>query len=328
MRDIIGSDAAASHRFPGWTVTAEIAASGGVKTEDTPFTVAVSSLIGNDTDADGDPITFVSVQGAVGGTVSEAGGYITFMPAANYFGAASFTYTIRDSAGLTDTATASFNINNVNDAPVLDLDANNSTIGGGGSLVTYNPGGAAIRLTDTDVSIADVDNPNILGANISLLNAQAGDALGFSGALPGGITYSNFGTTIALSGPASHADYAAAIETITFSSSNGSTAQRSVSVTILDGDGGAMATTALININRAPAITSVENGSVTEDSQLIRLQCLVQSGLRAIRQRLVKQCGDVVPCAESAQRLHVPFLHVPHQRLCVPDHLNERRAAL
>ena len=123
LRDIIGSGLPPQVVFTGGTVTAEVAATGGVKTEDTPFKIAVSSLIGNDTDADGDPITFVSVQGAVGGTVSEAGGYITFTPAANYFGAASFTYTIRDSAGLTDTATASFNINNVNDGPVLDLDS-------------------------------------------------------------------------------------------------------------------------------------------------------------------------------------------------------------
>ena len=212
---------------------------------------------------------------------------------------------------------------------MLDLDANDSTIGGGASLVTYSPGGAAIRLTDTDVSIADVDNTNIMGANITLLNAQAGDALGFSGALPGGITYSNFGTQIALSGPASHADYAAAIETITFSSSNASTAQRSVSVTILDGDGGAMATTALININSAPAITSVENGSVTEDSQLIYGPNVVfNPGFEQSANGWSSSAGTSSLVPNSAQRLHVPFLHVPHQRLCVPDHLNERRAAL
>ena len=74
LRDIIGNGLPPRIVFTGGTVTAEVAASVGVKTEDTPFTVAVSSLIGNDTDADGDPITFVSVQGAVGGTVSQSGG--------------------------------------------------------------------------------------------------------------------------------------------------------------------------------------------------------------------------------------------------------------
>ena len=112
----------------------------------------MSSLTGNDSDADGDPITFVSVQGAVGGTVSLSGGYITFTPAANYFGAASFTYTIRDSAGLTDTATASFNINNVNDGPVLDLD---STMPDRNSVTIATAGGSAVRVTSANVSIAD-----------------------------------------------------------------------------------------------------------------------------------------------------------------------------
>ena len=51
-----------------------------------------------------------------------------FEPTANYVGAASFTYTIRDSFGATDTATVSFNITNVNDAPVIDLDADNSSL--------------------------------------------------------------------------------------------------------------------------------------------------------------------------------------------------------
>ena len=73
LRDIIGSGLPEHIVFTGGTVTASVAATGGVKTEDTPFKIAVSSLIGNDTDADGDPITFVSVQGAVGGTVSEIG---------------------------------------------------------------------------------------------------------------------------------------------------------------------------------------------------------------------------------------------------------------
>ena len=74
LRDIIGNALPPRIVFTGGTVTAEVAATGGVKTEDTPFTIAVSSLIGNDSDPDGDPITFVSVQGAVGGSVSLSGG--------------------------------------------------------------------------------------------------------------------------------------------------------------------------------------------------------------------------------------------------------------
>ena len=69
---------------------------------------------------------------------------------------------------MTDTATASFNITNVNDAPVLDLDANDSTIGAGASLKTFTIGGPAVQVTDSDVSITDSDNTTMAGATISL----------------------------------------------------------------------------------------------------------------------------------------------------------------
>ena len=62
----------------------EFTASVAGYTEDTAFTVAASVLTGNDSDLKGDPITLVSVQGAVHGIVSLSGGNITFMPAELY----------------------------------------------------------------------------------------------------------------------------------------------------------------------------------------------------------------------------------------------------
>src|SRR5690606_32558953 len=68
-------------------------------------TISTSSLLANDSDVDGDEISFVSAQNAVNGTVSLSGSNVIFTPTAGFEGTGSFTYTIRDQAGLTSTAT-------------------------------------------------------------------------------------------------------------------------------------------------------------------------------------------------------------------------------
>lgn len=60
-------------------------------------TISSSVLLANDTDAEGDTISIVSVQDAVNGTVSlDNHGNVIFTPDAGYAGDASFTYTITD----------------------------------------------------------------------------------------------------------------------------------------------------------------------------------------------------------------------------------------
>ena len=85
--------------------------------EDTPFVFLASTLLDNDTDVNGDHLTVTSVQGAVNGSVVMVNGEVTFTPDANFFGMASFTYTVSDGKGGTDTATVRLNICAVNDAP-------------------------------------------------------------------------------------------------------------------------------------------------------------------------------------------------------------------
>ena len=66
-------------------------------TEDTAVTYTAAQLLGNDTDVDGDTLTIASVTSGTGGTaVLNANGTVTFTPAANFHGAASFTYTVSD----------------------------------------------------------------------------------------------------------------------------------------------------------------------------------------------------------------------------------------
>jgi hypothetical protein len=75
----------------------------------------------NDSDVDGDTLTVSSVtQGAHGSVAITGGGTgVSYTPAANYFGPDSFTYTIGDGQGGSDTATVDITVTNVNDNPVL-----------------------------------------------------------------------------------------------------------------------------------------------------------------------------------------------------------------
>jgi DNA/RNA endonuclease G (NUC1) len=79
----------------------------------------------NDSDVDGDTLTVTAVtQGANGSVaITNGGADVSFTPNANYFGPDSFTYTVEDGNGGSDTATVNVTVTNVNDAPVLTSSA-------------------------------------------------------------------------------------------------------------------------------------------------------------------------------------------------------------
>jgi cysteine-rich repeat protein len=102
---------------------APVAVDDAVRTsEDAVLTLAVGDLLGNDRDVDGDPLTVAAVGDATGGTVVLGDAGIVFTPAADFHGAASFTYTISDGAA-SATATVALAIAAVNDAPVAAGDS-------------------------------------------------------------------------------------------------------------------------------------------------------------------------------------------------------------
>jgi hypothetical protein len=85
--------------------------------EDTMLTVADATLLANDSDPEHHTLAISTVGNAVHGTVSRSGSSVTFLPAANYNGPASFDYTITDGL-LTSTATVAVTVNAVDDPPV------------------------------------------------------------------------------------------------------------------------------------------------------------------------------------------------------------------
>jgi VCBS repeat-containing protein len=158
-------------------------------TEDTVLTIAPATLLGNDTDVDsGDVLSVFSVQDAVGGTVALVGGNIVFTPTPQYSGAASFTYTVRDSQGASSTATVNVNVAAVADAPTLVIDTATSTSGTVTSPVLPPSTGLTRAFYD---NIASVDTSN--AGNISTLENAVENATPTSSSVVTNVTLATIG---------------------------------------------------------------------------------------------------------------------------------------
>ncbi|HEX8571752.1 MAG TPA: cadherin-like domain-containing protein [Allosphingosinicella sp.] len=215
------------------------------------------------------------------------GGLLTYVPAAGTGGQSpTFQYAVKDNGGTlnsgidTDPSASTFTITITasNAAPVVDLDSDG---GGTGFASAYSEGGAAAAISDTDVVITDADSgDDIVSATITITNPELGDALNV-GTLPATVTvHTNTGTMVRLVAAAgtSAADFATAIEAITFSSSSddptdkGTNLSRSITVTVNDGDSesaAATATIAITDVNDAPAGTSSTITAVEDSFRLL-----------------------------------------------------------
>lgn len=82
------------------------------------------NVLGNDSDPNGDAMRVISAGSAAhGATAVNADGTISYMPAANFNGHDSFTYTVRDAHGATSSALVTVAVGAVNDAPVAKSDS-------------------------------------------------------------------------------------------------------------------------------------------------------------------------------------------------------------
>jgi cysteine-rich repeat protein len=85
--------------------------------EDTPLDLTSATLVGNDTDPEGQALSVTAVSDATNGSVALVGSTVTFTPAADFSGTATFTYTVSDGVA-TDTGLVTITVTPVNDAPV------------------------------------------------------------------------------------------------------------------------------------------------------------------------------------------------------------------
>jgi Ca2+-binding RTX toxin-like protein/ABC-type uncharacterized transport system ATPase subunit len=176
--------------------------------------------------------------------------------------------------GTDPSLTQNTTINLGNQAPMVDLNG-----GGDGTNAdqSFFQGGPAVGIASSVLSITDPDDATLISATIVLTNAKPSDSLLVSGALPSGLT-SNITTgpgtiTVALSGNASRADYTAAIQQVRFDNTSGTpdTADRTVTVTVHDGDDSSNSATTTVHfdslddapVNTVPGTQNVEANTAT-----------------------------------------------------------------
>jgi len=95
----------------------------GVHDEDTNWTTTISKLLANDSDIDGDALTLIDLNQPQHGTVViNPDSTVTYTPDMDYSGPDSFSYTIADPSGATDTVTVQLTVLPVNDPPVASGD--------------------------------------------------------------------------------------------------------------------------------------------------------------------------------------------------------------
>jgi gliding motility-associated-like protein len=145
--------------------------------EDNAITV---SVLNNDSDVDGDDFTVVSTTVPENGSVViNEDGTITYTPNPDFNGEDSFTYTISDGNGGTDTAKVTITVNAVNDAPIaVDVEAttdednavivsvldNDTDVDGDGLTVvsTTDPENGSVVINE-DGTITYTPNPDFNG---------------------------------------------------------------------------------------------------------------------------------------------------------------------
>jgi VCBS repeat-containing protein len=186
-----------------------------------------------------------------------------------------FTLTVTDSGNLaSNAATSTISVVAVNDAPVLDLDVDDSSTATGANYrVNYSIGGTAVELADADRLVSDLDNANMASATLVLTNAQAGDVL-TAGTMPSGITASvgaltSGQITVTLTGSALKSSYESAIRAMTFSTTSAILTTRDVQVLVSDGALSSNLGTTSIVIGPDNRAVTVSGTNVNEKSPFV-----------------------------------------------------------
>jgi VCBS repeat-containing protein len=165
---------------------------------------------------------------------------------------------VNDGSANSNVVTTTVHVVPVNTAPVLDLDANDSTATGTGFAGSAVNNGTATRIVDVDVRGNDADSTLLNSATIHITNVQAGDTL-FASGLPAGISasvYDPIAGVLNLSGTATAADYQLALRGVSFSTTADATgtASRTLEISLNDGSANSNLALSKISISAAPLL--------------------------------------------------------------------------
>ncbi|TMG21631.1 MAG: tandem-95 repeat protein [Chloroflexi bacterium] len=125
-------------------------------------------VLANDTDVDGNTLSLTGVGAASHGATSVVAGKARYVPAANYNGSDSFTYTVSDGNGGTAQGTVSITVTPVNDAPVANADS--ATVAEDGSV------DVDVLANDTDVDGNSLSLTGVGAATHGATSVVAGKA--------------------------------------------------------------------------------------------------------------------------------------------------------
>jgi len=139
--------------------------------QNTAVTLEASTLLANDTDANGDTLSLTEVSNAVNGSVTFSNSNVIFTPSTNFTGNASFNYSISDGKG----GTAS-GLVNVTVAPVVGTVQNGTK---GNDTLTGNAGNDFLNgRNGNDSLIGNAGNDTLIGGNgTDFLLGSAGNDL-------------------------------------------------------------------------------------------------------------------------------------------------------
>jgi len=139
--------------------------------QNTAVTIAASTLLANDTDANGDRLSLTGVSNPVNGSVTFSNSNVIFTPSTNFTGNASFNYSISDGKG----GTAS-GLVNVTVAPVVGTVQNGTK---GNDTLTGNAGNDFLNgRNGNDSLIGNAGNDTLIGGNgTDFLLGSAGNDL-------------------------------------------------------------------------------------------------------------------------------------------------------
>lgn len=126
--------------------------------EDDVLTVVASGVLGNDSDADNDPLTATLVTGPSNGTLSlNADGSLVYTPDADFNGVDTFTYRASDGTGLSNLATVTITVTAEGEAPEIVTSAGNQTTKGRKKV-----------LIDPTIDLIDPDSPTFEGGHLNV----------------------------------------------------------------------------------------------------------------------------------------------------------------
>jgi uncharacterized repeat protein (TIGR01451 family) len=152
------------------------------------------------------------------------------------------TFVVNDGTSDGNTAISTIGVSSVNDAPVLDLDADDSGgVGGANYAAIFTEDGGPIAIVDpVDLTLSDADHANLESATVTITNLQesASEILTATvGSTSITATYDSATGALTLTGPDSVTNFQQALRTVTYGNSSQDPDTTARTVTFLADDG-------------------------------------------------------------------------------------------